>query len=296
MGTTPKKSNRYRIRLSQEFDLAHTLSCGQCFRWRRQGDCFDGIVGETAYRLSQSGKTLTVTASSPDGGRDALFGYFDLSRDLDDVYATFPRDALLVRSVRRFRGMRMMRQDPWETVISFILSINKRIDHISQIIETMSQRYGRPVALDLDGERIVRHTFPASITLATLSEAELRRCGMGFRAPFVRAVSRAVEDGRLDLDALGRMSTEDAVEKLQEFHGIGPKVASIIMLFGYGRYDTFPVDVWIHRIMTREYYQGKKVSPRDMMAFARGHFGPYRGYAQQYLYHYVRNFEGKNAP
>lgn len=274
---------------AKDFHLAHTLECGQCFRWRRDGDTFRGIIGHSVVTLGYDGTLLRAESSTGRQDETALRRYLGLDHPYEEILKSFPKDDIIRAAVAEFYGLRIMRQEPWETIASFILSINKRIDHIIQIVEKLSLRYGEPI---LAAPRLF-YAFPSVAAIARCSIEELRGCGMGFRAPYISAVSRAIESGKLDLGELKKKETADAVESLQRFHGIGPKVANSIMLFGYGRFDAVPVDVWIGRAIEQYYFKGRKVPLSRIMKFTEDNFGPYRGYVQQYLYCYVRKHHGR---
>jgi N-glycosylase/DNA lyase len=183
-------------------------------------------------------------------------------------------------------GLRLLRQLPWECLVSFLLSSTKQIIQIQQVVSLLCQRFGEPVAAPSLADRV--YAFPSPARLARSTEAELRACKMGFRAPYVLAAARAVESGRLDLERLGQISVEGARSQLMELPGVGRKIADCVLLFAYGFQSAFPVDVWVMRALQQFYFPRRRVSLERLHRFSAEHFGPNAGYAQQYLFHYAR--------
>jgi N-glycosylase/DNA lyase len=265
-----------RINVS-DFDLAATLECGQAFRWTRDADgWFTGIVGREVWRLRQEDGVLEWDCSrEPARGQGAahrtepragsrLQHYLSLDRSLRDIVATFPNEPTLQAAVRRHWGLRVLRQEPWETLASFIASSTKQIVQIRQIVELLAQRFGEPIA---DGA----FTFPTPAAIARASLPALLACKLGFRAKYLSAAARAVDTGKLDLTGLARMELPRAREELLKLHGVGEKIANCALLFGCGHDVAFPVDVWMQRALRR--------------VKQRTDFGPHAGWAQQYLFY-----------
>ncbi|MCS7338667.1 MAG: hypothetical protein NZ739_10605 [Verrucomicrobiae bacterium] len=186
--------------------------------------------------------------------------------------------------------MRLLRQDPWECLASFILSSNNHVRRIREMIATLCERYGEPV--EVPPGYPPAFAFPEPERIAAATERELRRCKLGFRAPYLLGAARAVARREPDLTSLGSRSYETARRALLELPGVGPKVADCVLLFAYGFQTAFPVDVWILRALRMFYFRGRKPTRRQIDEFVRAHFGPYAGYAQQYLYHYMRTRAG----
>jgi N-glycosylase/DNA lyase len=190
-------------------------------------------------------------------------------------------------SIRACRGLRLLRQDPWECLASFILSSTKQIVQIQQIIVQLCERFGDSVPA-LPG-RPDAFAFPAAERLAALTEAELRACRMGFRAKGLLAASRRVASGELALDSLGHSSYENARARLMELPGVGPKIADCVLLFAYGFQQAFPIDVWVMRALRTLYFPKRRPTAARLQRFVGTYFGPNPGYAQQYLFHFVRS-------
>ncbi|MCX7825303.1 MAG: 8-oxoguanine DNA glycosylase [Verrucomicrobiae bacterium] len=260
--------------------LDHTLESGQAFRWTRRGDGdYEGVVGRCVVRATQhDGKVVLGGASEA-----VLRRYFQLDADLAAIVRSFPDDPPMRRAVAFCRGLRLLRQEPWETLASFICSSTKQIVQIRQIVAHLCRELGEPLGSG------ACHAFPSVAAVARATEARLRACKLGFRAAYLRASARMIEAGRVRLDAVGGMDYPRAVEELTKLPGVGPKLADCALLFAWGRQEAFPMDVWIERALRRLYFPGKpRVTRRELAGFTRTHFGPHAGYAQQYLFHYVR--------
>lgn len=275
----------------RDYDLGATLTSGQAFRWQRQEQGWVGVIGERWVRLRSRGERLTAeTAESVDDWA-WLTHYLQLDLDLDLVLNSFPADVPMQTALGACRGLRLLRQDPWECLASFILSSTKQILQIQQIISELCRKYGTPVSAPPGCP--AAYAFPTAERLAGVSEAGLRACKMGFRAPFLSAAARSVAEGRLDLSALPQRSLETARAELVKLRGVGPKIADCVLLFAFGHQAAFPVDVWIMKVLRSFYFPNRKVSLRQLQEFAGSHFGPYGGYAQQYLFHYARSRQNR---
>jgi N-glycosylase/DNA lyase len=185
------------------------------------------------------------------------------------------------------RGLRLLRQEPWECLASFICSSTKQIVQIREIVRLLAARFGDPVAVPPDVTQT--SAFPSVPRVAALTEAELRACKLGFRAPYLLGTARRIAEGTLDLAALRTLPTAAARERLEALPGVGRKIADCVLLFAYGRQDAFPVDVWVRRALGQLYFpRARKLTLERLHRFSARHFGPHAGYAQQYLFHYIR--------
>jgi N-glycosylase/DNA lyase len=220
--------------------------------------------------------------------------YLQVELNLDAVLATFPSDAPMQAAQTACRGLRLLRQDPWECLASFILSSTKQILQIQQVVSLLCHRYGERLSVPTGHDPAFG--FPSPERLATIPEAELRACKMGFRAPFLLAAARRVAEGSLDLKKLAESPVESARAELMSLKGVGAKICECVLLFAYGRQDAFPVDVWVMKALRQLYFPRRKKSLRQLQAFAARHFGPNAGYAQQYLFHYARSHMKQSPP
>jgi len=282
------------------FSLNHTLSCGQTFRWQLRGDWWVGVVGKRVLKLRQiNGDVIEFEASSPEVDVNFVRRYLRLDDDLLAIYSMIDRDRYVHAAVKRFYGLRLVRQEPWECLVSYICATFKNIPAIKQIILGLSQRFGSPVTFE--GERF--YGFPEPNALAEAKLHELRLCKLGYRAEYVRETAGIVTRGKLNLESLRELPYASAKSALMSLPGVGSKVADCVLLFSLDRLEAFPVDVWMKRIMLK-YYSGhfesgfvEKLKKRTSIsksdyeiihAFGRRYFGEHVGYAQEYLYHFER--------
>jgi N-glycosylase/DNA lyase len=295
--------NLHEIKLDLEktpFNLDSTLSCGQVFRWEKQGDWWHGVVDKAFVKVKQKVDTLQFE-TSPKSDVDAAFlsNYFRLDDDLPDIYSKIVKDKFVKAVVKKFYGLRLMRQEPWECLISYMCATNKNIPAIKNMIANLCKYFGEKIQTD-GGES---YAFPTPLSLAEASLRELRLCKLGFRAERVKNAAGLVSEGTFSLDGLKKLSYEEAKKKLMTLPGVGPKVADCVLLFSFCKLEAFPIDVWMKRIILEFYADhfehafverarvGKSPSPREYKAislFGRQYFGEYIGYAQEYLYHFRR--------
>jgi N-glycosylase/DNA lyase len=270
----------------QDYDLTATLTSGQAFRWRQERADWIGVVGGHWVRLRADDRGLTAETAEPVSDWSRLAEYLQVDLDLGAVLETFPDDAPMRAAVSACRGLRLLRQDPWECLASFILSSTKQIVQIQKIIELLCERYGKLVAVPPG--QAPAWTFPAPTRLAQATEAELRACKMGFRAPYLLAAARRIAEGQFLPEGLLGLPVAEARTQLMELPGVGRKIADCVLLFAYGFPSAFPVDVWVMKALRRLYFPRRRANLPQLHRFAAGHFGPNAGYAQQYLFHYVR--------
>jgi len=269
-----------------EYDLAATFSSGQAFRWEWQAPHWIGVIGSRRVRLSQSPGSITAETAQPVGDWAWLTHYLQLHIDLNEVIGAFPNDAPMRTAVAACRGLRLLRQDPWECLASFILSSTKQIVQIRQIIAFLCARFGEPLPVTPGWPPAF--AFPSAARLACGTEAELRACKTGFRAPYLRETAGLIASGRFDLAAVQRLPLELARKTLMCLPGVGSKIADCVLLFAYGFDSAFPVDVWVDKALRQLYFPQRRIKPRHLHHFAVRHFGSRAGYAQQYLFHYMR--------
>ncbi len=271
-----------------EFDLALTLGCGQVFHWRQHGEGWLGMIGDAPCYAEQRGETLLV----PRGMEKIAAHYFALDHPLAEMRATFPNDPAMNAAAEACRGLRLVRQPHWECVATFITSAQKAVVHIAQISHTLRERYGR--ACEWEGERLFSYPDPAA--MAALEEKDLRACALGYRAKNLLRTARMIASGEVNFSQVAKLGDDDATLALQRLAGVGPKVAACALLFGFERLAAFPIDVWIERILRRAYFPRKrKVTKQRLREFSAHYFGPFGGYAQQYLFHHARTTQPRGA-
>ena len=274
-------------------ELSHSLECGQAFRWRREGGWYLGTVGATAMKVRMAPQGLEVR-SSPKVGADFVRSYFRLDDDLDEILKTVSVDRHIRRAVEKYRGLRLLRQDPWECLVSYVASSASNIPKIARCIGKLSRMYGRSLRLG----HFETYGFPPPERIASGGAGALRECELGFRAGYIAGIAREMTDpegqGPLAMEglrSLRQVPAEQARLKLLEFLGVGEKVADCVLLFSLDKLETFPVDRWVQRAAERLFFRGRKLSPKMVRYWGREHYGRYAGYAQQYLFHYMRHLE-----
>jgi len=283
----------------QDYDLAATLDSGQVFRWQKQNGSWIGVIGKHWVWLAQTRDGIRAETAAPAKNWDWLHEFLQTEVDLAAVLKTVPDDAPMRAAVKACHGLRVLRQDPWECLASFILSSTKQIVQIRQIISLLCGRFGEPVCsgglrpslADNGRPAVIDHrynSFPTPTQIATATDAELRSCKMGFRAPYLLAAARQIAEGKFDLDRPRHLSLAEARAELMKLPGVGGKIADCVLLFAYGFEAAFPVDVWVERALRELYFPRRHVTAKRLRHFAATHFGPYAGYAQQYLFHYMR--------
>lgn len=273
----------YTIRYDRlkEFNLEQICLSGQVFRWQPHETGFVGVVEDKQVLAVQEGDSLVLSSLEP---IDVQFwaNYFDLQTDYSEIKRFLSRDEKMREAIASSQGMRILRQQVYETIISFIVSANNNVKRISGIIEKLAERYGEKKQ-GLFGEY---YAFPNAEALSKADENDLRACGLGYRTPYIKNTAKELFNG-FDTDCVSAMSYSEAKKYLQKLQGVGPKVAECILLYGYGFVDAFPIDVWIARLM-RELYLNENSTRQEIEAFAAKQFGCYGGIAQQYLFYYGR--------
>jgi N-glycosylase/DNA lyase len=277
------------------FNLNVTLCCGQVFRWEKKGDWWYGVIGEQALKVQQVDAELNFA-----GADEALIvRYFGLDDDLQKISGEIGRDEHIRKALSAFRGLRLIRQEPWECLISYICATYKSIPAIRHMLLSLSRKFGEKLIFD-DREFF---TFPAPNQLACASAKSLATCGLGYRAKYVHATSKRIFENDFELENLRQLPYEQAKKQLCSLAGVGPKVADCVLLFSLGKTEAFPVDIWVKRVILNHYAKQlpaglvEKLSQKagltnseyaELNAFGRRYFGEYAGYAQEYLYHYER--------
>jgi N-glycosylase/DNA lyase len=287
-----------QIQLNQStapFDLDHTLRCGQSFRWEKLSGWWYGVVERKVVKIKQVGDKL-LFQTFPEGiEADFVENYFRLDDNLPHILSKINRDKNIGMAIQRFQGLRIIRQEPWECLISYICATNKNIPAIKNMVLNLSKRFGRKIVFE--GRDF--YAFPRPSDLADADLKQLKTCKLGFRTERVLETSRIVRNKELDLENLRKMDYGKAKRKLLALPGVGHKVADCVLLFSLDKLETFPVDVWVKRSILNYYSDRfeesfvKKISRRTsptsgeyekISSFGRTYFGEYAGYAQEYLF------------
>lgn len=252
-------------------DLDLTLDCGQAFRWERQEDgSYKGVAGGHFLHIAKIGDDLIFKNTSEKVFNDFWVNYFDLNKDYDQICQQLKEDKLLSSTIDEYYGIRILNQDSWEALCSFVISQQNNIKRIKLIIDRLCKAYGDEVEQGY-------YSFPSAKRLAQLSVEDFEALGTGYRAKYLEKLSKDVASGNIDLEKIKNMPLEQARKELLSIYGVGIKVANCALLFGFGFYSCFPVDVWMKRVM--EYY------PNGLPKC----FDGIEGIAQQYLFHWARN-------
>lgn len=277
------------------FDLGNTLECGQIFRWEKHGDWWYCISDNQVFKARQIGGIIEFV------GTDYQFvsQYFRLNDDLQEIIKAISNDSSIIRAAEAFHGLRLVRQSPWECLISFICATWKSVNAIRDMLSKLSRMFGEKIMFD----RLPFYTFPTPEVLSNAGLMDLRRCGLVFRAPRVLETARRISDGTLDLERLKRVGYENGRDELLQLPGVGRKVADCVLLFSLEKLEAFPLDVWMKRTIQAYYLHWfdqpfanrlmkteslNSAQYKRISAFARRYFGEYAGYAQEYLYHFAR--------
>lgn len=264
-----------------DFDPVHTFECGQCFRWNRDADgSYTGIASGRAVRVLKDHEDLVIRGAKSED-KEFWFKYFDLGTDYGKIKDKLSEDNILKEAIKLGSGIRILNQEPFEIIISFIISANNRIPMIKKAVERISMDFGEPVAF----EGNTFYSFPAPERLASAMTEEIHGCG--FRAPYIVETAKVIAREDVSVSKITGMSLSEAHNSLIRLKGIGPKVADCILLFSMGKSGAFPVDVWVKRIM-QYFYMAPDVSLKKIREFGMEQFKDYAGYAQQYLFYYAR--------
>lgn len=272
----------------EDFRLSQTLECGQCFRFYKQDENDYVIVAyKNLLHMKQESDTLIFYDCDINSVKTIWIPYFDLDRDYAEIKRfLLEKDNLLRDSINEKYGVRILNQEFHEMLISFIISQNKQIPHIKQLVRRISEEYGEYLG-EINGEKY--YSFPEVEILGTITEEQFREMKTGFRAPYLADAVEKLSKNVISVVDFQGMDEDDARKKLMEIKGVGEKVANCVMLFGLGYRSAFPIDVWMKRIMETLYFQGKDTKKELIADFAKEMYGEYGGYAQQYLFCYGRD-------
>ena len=284
------KEQKYIIENQESFELKDIFECGQCFRWNQNKDgSYTGVIHNGVLTVEKQGRKLTFTGKLNGDIKQIVENYFDLNTNYEQIKAQLSNiDKYLKTSVEHGTGIRILNQDLWETIMSFIISANNNIPRIKGIIERISQKYGK----EIEWNRQLYYLFPTPEELKDVTPEDFRKLGTGFRDVRLYETTHMVLDKKINLESLHKEDTLTAREKLLTLSGVGPKVADCILLFStLKRYDVFPIDVWVRRVMNELYIKNEdenKVDKKEIMKLAEQKFGSLKGLAQQYLFYWKR--------
>lgn len=266
----------YRMAKPENFHIDHIFDCGQCFRFNKTEDgCYEGVAFDRYVKIEEGHRTITLYNVDEGEFKSLWRRFLDLDTPYGEIAKGFSDDEVLSEAAEYSSGIRILKQDKWETLCSFIISQNNNIPRIKGIIERMSEKYGKEIYRDCGKSY---YSFPTAEALYDAGEDEIFALKTGFRAKYIYDCAKTVCENPFFLTEADGLSTPEASLHLQKIKGVGAKVAACTLLFGYSRYDSFPIDVWVKRILEKYYPDG-----------VSGHLaGSYAGIAQQYLFYYER--------
>lgn len=280
-----QKENKVLIENIRDFNLTHIFDCGQCFRWNKEeDDSYTGVVKNKIINVKANGSTVEFNNINKEDFENIVMDYFDFGTDYEHIKKTINIDNIMAEAIKFGQGIRILNQDEWETMISFMISANNRIPMIKKVIENLSNSFGEYLGNYYGKDYF---SFPTPEKLSKASVEDILKCKAGFRAPRIKeAASRLLEE-KDKVYNIKNLSYTEGLTYLKTFAGIGDKVANCILLFSMRHFNTFPVDVWVRRIM-QTLYVSKDTKDIDIKKFAENKFGEYSGFAQQYLFYYAR--------
>ncbi len=284
------EKQKYEIKDMESFELKHIFDCGQCFRWNEEEDgSYTGVIKQGILNVKKENGLITFEGMLDGNIKEIVIDYFDLNNNYEEIKNKLSKiDDNMKKSIEYGYGIRILNQDLFECIISFIISANNNIPRIKGIIERLSKKCSRRVIYN----EKEYYLFPSVSELSKLSVEDLRSLGLGFRDIRVFNTCKKIKEKVVDLDKLKEMKNSDEIrEELLKLDGVGPKVADCIMLFSLKRYDVFPIDVWVRRVMNDLYIHNEneeKVNKKEILKIANELYGNICGLAQQYLFYYRR--------
>ncbi len=286
------KEQELKLDSINSFDLKNIFECGQCFRWNENEDgSYIGIVKNNIIKITQTNNNIIVKSYGKDDIAELFNFYFDMNTDYEKIKIKLSQiDSYMLESIKYGEGIRILNQDLWETIMSFIISANNNIPRIKGIIEKLSRTYGNEIIWN--NEKY--YSFPTVNQLSKATVEDFRKLGLGFRNIRMYETTKMILEKQIDLEKLHQEKDTNIVrEELLKLSGVGPKVADCILLFStLKRFDVFPIDVWVRRVMNELYIKNTdetKVSKKQILEIAQEKFGNLSGIAQQYLFYWRKN-------
>ena len=268
----------------RDFDPTHTFMCGQCFRWEKEEDgSYTGVSHGRVINIRVENDSIVIKNSNMEDVNNIWLNYLDLDRDYSQIKLRYENDIHLKKAMEFGSGIRILNQEVFECLISFIISTQNGIPRIKKIVSGLSQMYGKKIEFC----EKTYYSFPTAEDMRGITEKDLESLKPGYRAAYIVDAVNKILSGEINLDKISQMNTDDARKELLKIKGVGPKVADCVLLFSCKKTDAFPIDVWVSRIM-RNLYCGEETSINNIQKYARDNFGEFAGMAQQYLFYYAR--------
>lgn len=278
------QNNSVLLKGINDFNCTHTFDCGQCFRWEKQDDgSYTGVAFGKVVNVSDTGNGIVIKNTTVDDVENIWVDYLDLKRDYNSIKNLYINDKNLKSAMDFGFGIKILKQEIFECLLSFIISTQNGIPRIKKIVSKLSSMYGDKI--EFEGKEY--YCFPTPEQLKGITEKDLEPLKAGYRAAYIVDCVNKVVSGETDLEKISLMDTDDARKELLKIKGVGPKVADCVMLFSMGKYESFPIDVWVKRTMSTLYLD-ENASINEIQKYAKENFGKYAGMAQQYLFYYAR--------
>ena len=273
-----------KIELKNNFNLDSTVTCGQIFRYYKLEDnSYDIILKDRVINVYKKDNYIIASSNNEDDLEIVVRNYFDLDNDYENINKyLLEKDSLLKDAIMFSCGLMMIRQDPFETLIEYIISANNGVPNITSALNNIAKKYGNKVLFN----KKEYYLFPSYKDLKDVTKEDFRECKVGFRDKYLESIIYKLNNNIINLDDFNKLDSNEAMDKLMKNNGIGPKVASCILLFAYQGYDVFPVDTWVKKIMESNY---NIIGEKNIREFASKTYGKYSALAIQYLFNYSRN-------
>ena len=273
----------------EDFEPEHIFECGQAFRWRKEDDgSYTTVAFNRVLNVRREGGDIVFSPTNMEEFHRIWYNYFDLARDYGEIKRELSKDEVLKEATKFGHGIRILNQDPFEMIISFIISANNQIPRIKKAIECIAENYGEKIETGegFHGEDF--YSFPSPEKLSQALAEDLREiCRVGFRDKRIVESSKIIAAGDIDMEAIFQMTRDQGKEILMTLPGVGPKVSDCILLFGFNKDQAFPVDVWVKRVM-EHFYLKEDTNVKKIGYHGARLFGDLAGFAQQYLFYYAR--------
>lgn len=271
------------LKIKNNFDLKRTINCGQIFRYEINDNEFTIIIKDRVLILKIIDDEIIIESNNEENLKEIVTNYFDLDRNYGIITSEIlKRDKKLESALEFSKGLKMIHQDPFETLIAYIISQNNRVPSIANSLNLISEKYGEKIIF----KGKTYYLFPNLEKLKDITEEDFRKCKVGFRDKYLYGIINSIKNNELDLNKIYDMNSEDALNYLMNFKGIGNKVASCILLFAYQKFDVYPVDTWVKKFMKEDYnIEGEK----NIREFTLNKYKEYSGLAIQYMFNYKRN-------
>ena len=271
------------LKIKNNFDLKSTITCGQIFRYEELDEGYIVILDDRVIKLKEDKNYIYIESNNENNLKEVIKDYFDLERNYEKIISDISKlDNKIKPALLYSKGLKMIHQSPFITIIEYIISQNNRVPSIKKALDLISEKYGEKIVFNNKDY----YLFPSVEKLSELNILDFRECKVGFRDKYLYAIIKSIKEGKLNIDNIYNMTSEDALKYLMNFKGIGNKVASCILLFAYQKFDVYPIDTWVKKFMKDEY---KIEGEEKIREFTKKTYKEYSGIAIQYMFNYKRN-------